>query len=246
MGLFDKKKSEQLPSVLPEHVAIIMDGNGRWAKKRGLPRTAGHKRGANNFRTIANYLNEIGVKYMTFYAFSTENWKRSKDEVDTIMELFKDYLNEALDRLNETNMRMIFIGDKSVLNNELKALMEKIEAESEKNTGTVVNLAINYGGRQEITYACKQIAKKVQNGELNPDDICEQTISENIFTSGQPDPDLIIRPSGEYRLSNFLIWQSAYSEFCFDDILWPDFTIKDLNRALNDYSNRQRRFGGVK
>lgn len=246
MGLFDKKKSEQLPSVLPEHVAIIMDGNGRWAKKRGLPRTAGHKRGANNFRTIANYLNEIGVKYMTFYAFSTENWKRSKDEVDTIMELFKDYLNEALDRLNETNMRMIFIGDKSVLNNELKALMEKIEAESEKNTGNVVNLAINYGGRQEITYACKQIAKKVQNGELNPDDICEQTISENIFTSGQPDPDLIIRPSGEYRLSNFLIWQSAYSEFCFDDILWPDFTIKDLNRALNDYSNRQRRFGGVK
>lgn len=246
MGLFNSKKTNELPSVLPEHVAIIMDGNGRWAKKRGLPRTAGHKRGANNFRTIANYLNEIGVKYMTFYAFSTENWKRSKDEVDTIMELFKDYLNEALDRLNETNMRMVFIGDKSVLNDEIRALMEKIETESEKNDGTVVNMAINYGGRQEVTFACKEIAEKVKSGELNPEDISEDTISANIFTKGQPDPDLIIRPSGEYRLSNFLIWQSAYSEFWFDNVLWPDFTIKDLNRALNDYSNRQRRFGGVK
>ncbi len=246
MGLFNNKKSNELPSVLPEHIAIIMDGNGRWAKKRGLPRTAGHKRGANNFRTIANYLNEIGVKYMTFYAFSTENWKRSKDEVDTIMELFKDYLNEALDRLNETNMRMIFIGDKSVLTDELQALMERIETESAKNDGTVVNMAINYGGRQELTFACKEIAQRVKNGELNPEDITEDTISANIFTKDQPDPDLIIRPSGEYRLSNFLIWQSAYSEFWFDNVLWPDFTIKDLNRALNDYANRQRRFGGVK
>lgn len=246
MGLFNSKKSNELPSVLPEHIAIIMDGNGRWAKKRGLPRTAGHKRGANNFRTIANYLNDIGVKYMTFYAFSTENWKRSKDEVDTIMELFKDYLNEALDRLNETNMRMIFIGDKSVLNDEIRALMERIETESAKNDGTVVNMAINYGGRQEITYACKEIAQKVKSGELNPEDISEDTISANIFTKGQPDPDLIIRPSGEYRLSNFLIWQSAYSEFWFDNVLWPDFTIKDMNRALNDYASRQRRFGGVK
>ena len=246
MGLFNSKKTNELPSVLPEHVAIIMDGNGRWAKKRGLPRTAGHKRGANNFRTIANYLNEIGVKYMTFYAFSTENWKRSKDEVDTIMELFKDYLNEALDRLNETNMRMVFIGDKSVLNDEIRALMEKIETESEKNDGTVVNMAINYGGRQEVTFACKEIAEKVKSGELNPEDISEDTISANIFTKGQPDPDLIIRPSGEYRLSNFLIWQSAYSEFWFDNVLWPDFTIKDMNRALNDYASRQRRFGGVK
>ena len=246
MALFKNKKSNELPSVLPEHIAIIMDGNGRWAKKRGLPRTAGHKRGANNFRTIANYLNEIGVKYMTFYAFSTENWKRSKDEVDTIMELFKDYLNEALDRLNETNMRMIFIGDKSVLNDEIRALMERIETESEKNDGTVVNMAINYGGRQEVTYACKEIAEKVKSGELNPEDITEDTISANIFTKAQPDPDLIIRPSGEYRLSNFLIWQSAYSEFWFDNVLWPDFTINDLNRALNDYANRQRRFGGVK
>lgn len=246
MGLFNSKKSNDLPSVLPEHVAIIMDGNGRWAKKRGLPRTAGHKRGANNFRTIANYLNEIGVKYMTFYAFSTENWKRSKDEVDTIMELFKDYLSEALDRLNETNMRMIFIGDKSVLNDDIRTLMERIETESAKNNGTVVNMAINYGGRQEVTFACKEIAEKIKSGELKPEDISEDTISSNIFTKGQPDPDLIIRPSGEFRLSNFLIWQSAYSEFWFDNVLWPDFTIKDMNRALNDYASRQRRFGGVK
>ena len=246
MGLFNSKKSNELPSVLPEHIAIIMDGNGRWAKKRGLPRTAGHKRGANNFRTIANYLNDIGVKYMTFYAFSTENWKRSKDEVDTIMELFKDYLSEALDRLNETNMRMIFIGDKSVLTDEIRALMERIETESAKNDGTVVNMAINYGGRQELTFACREIAEKVKSGELNAEDITEDTIDANIFTKGQPDPDLIIRPSGEYRLSNFLIWQSAYSEFWFDNVLWPDFSINDLNRALNDYANRQRRFGGVK
>lgn len=245
MALFNKK-NEQLPSILPEHIAIIMDGNGRWAKKRGLPRTAGHKRGANNFRTIANYLNEIGIKYMTFYAFSTENWKRSKDEVDTIMDLFKDYLNEALDRLNETNMRMIFIGDKSVLNDELRALMDRIETQSATNDGAVVNMAINYGGRQEVAYACKEIAEMVKTGELNPEDITEDTISSNIFTKGQPDPDLIIRPSGEYRLSNFLIWQSAYSEFWFDNVLWPDFTIKDLNRALQDYAGRQRRFGGVK
>lgn len=245
MALFNKK-NEQLPSILPEHIAIIMDGNGRWAKKRGLPRTAGHKRGANNFRTIANYLNEIGIKYMTFYAFSTENWKRSKDEVDTIMDLFKDYLNEALDRLNETNMRMIFIGDKSVLNDELRALMDRIETQSATNDGAIVNMAINYGGRQEVAYACKEIAEMVKTGELNPEDITEDTISSNIFTKGQPDPDLIIRPSGEYRLSNFLIWQSAYSEFWFDNVLWPDFTIKDLNRALQDYAGRQRRFGGVK
>ena len=141
---------------------------------------------------------------------------------------------------------MIFIGDKSVLNDEIRALMERIETESEKNDGTVVNMAINYGGRQEVTYACKEIAEKVKSGELNPEDITEDTISANIFTKAQPDPDLIIRPSGEYRLSNFLIWQSAYSEFWFDNVLWPDFTINDLNRALNDYANRQRRFGGVK
>ena len=244
MAIF--KKEEKSNIIIPQHVAIIMDGNGRWAKKRGLPRTAGHKKGANNFRTIADYLNKIGVKYMTFYAFSTENWKRSKDEVDTIMALFKDYLEEAFERFHETDMKMNFIGDRSVLRPDLIELMYKIEDVSKDNKGAVVNIAINYGGRQEIVYAAKEIARKVQNGELDPEKIDEDLISAHIYTADQPDPDLIIRPSGEYRLSNFLIWQCAYSEFWYDDVLWPDFSAKDMDRAIKDYSSRQRRFGGVK
>ena len=244
MAIF--KKEDKAEIIIPQHVAIIMDGNGRWAKKRGLPRTAGHKKGANNFRTIADYLNKIGVKYMTFYAFSTENWKRSKDEVDTIMALFKDYLEEAFERFHETDMKMNFIGDRSVLRQDLIELMNKIEYVSKDNKGAVVNIAINYGGRQEIVHAAKEIARKVQNGELAPDQIDEDLISAHIYTADQPDPDLIIRPSGEYRLSNFLIWQCAYSEFWYDDVLWPDFSAKDMDRAIKDYSSRQRRFGGVK
>lgn len=244
MAIFKKETKNEL--VLPQHVAIIMDGNGRWAKKRGLPRTAGHKKGANNFRTIADYLNKIGVKYMTFYAFSTENWKRSKDEVDTIMALFKDYLEEAFERFHETDMKMNFIGDRSVLRPDLIELMNKIEDVSKDNKGAVVNIAINYGGRQEIVHAAKEIAQKVQNGEIDPTAINEELISAHIYTAGQPDPDLIIRPSGEFRLSNFLIWQCAYSEFWYDDVLWPDFSVKDMDRAIKDYSSRQRRFGGVK
>ena len=205
-----------------------------------------HKKGANNFRTISDYMNKIGVKYMTFYAFSTENWKRSKEEVETIMNLFKDYLIEAEQRLLETDMRMIFIGDRSVLRPDLIELMNRIEAASKDNTGAIVNMAINYGGRQEIATACKKIAQKVKAGEIEPEDITEDMISASIYTANQPDPDLIIRPSGEFRLSNFLIWQSAYSEFWFDNVLWPDFTTRDLDRAIHDYSNRQRRFGGVK
>ena len=244
MAIF--KKEDKAEIIIPQHVAIIMDGNGRWAKKRGLPRTAGHKKGANNFRTIADYLNKIGVKYMTFYAFSTENWKRSKDEVDTIMALFKDYLEEAFERFHETDMKMNFIGDRSVLRQDLIDLMNKIEYVSKDNKGAVVNIAINYGGRQEIVHAAKEIARKVQNGELAPEQIDEDLISAHIYTADQPDPDLIIRPSGEYRLSNFLIWQCAYSEFWYDDVLWPDFSAKDMDRAIKDYSSRQRRFGGVK
>ncbi len=244
MAIFKKEKSQ--PLIVPQHIAIIMDGNGRWAKKRGLPRTAGHKKGANNFRTISDYMNKIGVKYMTFYAFSTENWKRSKEEVETIMNLFKDYLIEAEQRLLETDMRMIFIGDRSVLRPDLIELMNRIEAASKDNTGAIVNMAINYGGRQEIATACKKIAQKVKAGEIEPEDITEDMISASIYTANQPDPDLIIRPSGEFRLSNFLIWQSAYSEFWFDNVLWPDFTTRDLDRAIHDFSNRQRRFGGVK
>lgn len=244
MAVFKKKNS--LPEVLPRHIAIIMDGNGRWAKKRGLPRTAGHKKGANTFRTIGDYIDEIGIEYMTFYAFSTENWRRSQDEVGAIMDLFREYLKEALERLKETNMRMLFIGDRSVLDDDIDELMNEIERDTANNTGTTINMAINYGGRQEITQACKKIAQKVKDGEINVEDITEDTITANIYTAGQPDPDLIIRPSGEFRLSNFLTWQSAYSELWFDNILWPDFSKKDLDRALMDYSNRQRRFGGVK
>ena len=183
---------------------------------------------------------------MTFYAFSTENWKRSKEEVETIMNLFKDYLIEAEQRLLETDMRMIFIGDRSVLRPDLIELMNRIEAASKDNTGAIVNMAINYGGRQEIATACKKIAQKVKAGEIEPENITEDMISASIYTANQPDPDLIIRPSGEFRLSNFLIWQSAYSEFWFDNVLWPDFTTRDLDRAIHDFSNRQRRFGGVK
>lgn len=242
MSIFKKNKESEILTV-PEHVAIIMDGNGRWAQKRGLPRTAGHKKGANTFRSVADYLNEIGVKYMTFYAFSSENWKRSQEEVGTIMNIFKDYLAEALDRIAETDMRLKFIGDRSALDSELTALMERVEAESSDKKGAVVNIAINYGGRQEIVYACKALAEKVKSGEIDVQDITEEMISENIYTAGQPDPDIIIRPSGEYRLSNFMIWQAAYSEFWYDEILWPDFSKKDIDKAIKDYSMRHRRFG---
>lgn len=242
MGFFKKDKSSD-NLHLPTHIAIIMDGNGRWAKKRGLPRSAGHKKGANTFRTIADYINELGIKYMTFYAFSTENWQRSATEVSAIMNLFREYLKEALERQDETDMRMVFIGDKSALDDDIVELMNEIERDSKDNKGAVVNLAINYGGRQEIVQSAKAIARKVKDGELSVDDIDEELINDNLYTSSQPYPDLIIRPSGEYRLSNFLIWQSAYSEFWFDDILWPDFSKRDLDRALLDYSKRQRRFG---
>ncbi len=242
MGLFKKDKSSD-NLHLPTHIAIIMDGNGRWAKKRGLPRSAGHKKGANTFRTIADYINELGIKYMTFYAFSTENWQRSATEVSAIMNLFREYLKEALERQDETDMRMVFIGDKSALDDDIVELMNEIERDSKDNKGAVVNLAINYGGRQEIVHSAKAIARKVKDGEISVDDIDEELINDNLYTSSQPYPDLIIRPSGEYRLSNFLIWQSAYSEFWFDDILWPDFSKRDLDRALLDYSKRQRRFG---
>ena len=244
MGLFKKDKSSD-NLHLPTHIAIIMDGNGRWAKKRGLPRSAGHKKGANTFRTIADYINELGIKYMTFYAFSTENWQRSATEVSAIMNLFREYLKEALERQDETDMRMVFIGDKSALDDDIVELMNEIERDSKDNKGAVVNLAINYGGRQEIVHSAKAIARKVKDGEISVDDIDEELINDNLYTSSQPYPDLIIRPSGEYRLSNFLIWQSAYAEYWFSDILWPDFTPRDLEKAIDDYNHRHRRFGGV-
>ncbi len=233
---------------LPKHIGIIMDGNGRWAKKRGLKRWDGHKEGANVFRKICSYACDIGIKSITFYAFSTENWRRPPEEVAAIMELFREYLGEAEDRENENirkGMQMHFIGRRDDMPEDIVSLMETAEENSKNASRIKVNIAINYGGRLEIVEAVRKIAQKVKSGEIQPEDITEDDISNNIYTAGQDDPDLIIRPSGEYRLSNFLLWQSAYSEFWFSDILWPDFTTDDLDRAIDDYNNRSRRFGGV-
>ena len=218
--LFRKKPTEETidrsKRILPVHVGIIMDGNGRWAKKRGLPRQAGHKVGAATFKKITRYANSIGIKNLTVYAFSTENWKRPKEEIDALMDLFYDYLIEALRDFSEENIRTIF------------------------------NIAMNYGGRDEIVRAMRDISSEVAAGSLKPEDITPALISDHMYTFGQPDPDLIIRPSGEYRTSNFLLWQSAYSEYVFmDEILWPDFSTEDLERALDEYARRNRRFGGV-
>ena len=233
---------------IPEHIGIIMDGNGRWAKQRNLPRSEGHKAGAKVFRKICEYAGEIGVKYITFYAFSTENWRRPPEEVEALMNLFRDYLDEAEERQEENKqkgMRIHFIGHREGVPMDLISRFETTERDSRDADKIDVNIAINYGGRLEIVDAVKKIAQKVKDGEINPEDITEQDISDNIYTAGQADPDLIIRPSGEYRLSNFLIWQSAYSEFWFSDILWPDFAEADLDKAIDDFNNRNRRFGGV-
>ena len=233
---------------LPEHIGIIMDGNGRWAKQRGLRRWDGHKEGANVFRKICSYACDIGIKSITFYAFSTENWRRPPEEVAAIMDLFRDYLGEAEDRENENikkGMQMHFIGRRDDMPDDIVSLMETAEENSKNANRIKVNIAINYGGRLEIVEAVRKIAQKVKDGEMNPEDISEDDISANVYTAGQSDPDLIIRPSGELRLSNFLLWQSAYSELWFSDILWPDFTTDDLDKAIDDYNNRNRRFGGV-
>ncbi len=220
-----------------------MDGNGRWAKKRGLPRSAGHRVGAANLKTITEFASDMGIKYITAYAFSTENWKRPKDEVDALMELLLEYLRDK--KLLEGNqVRVKFIGDRSVLTDEIRKEMDTAETESKDRTRTTLYLAINYGGQQEIVNAVKQIAQKIEAGQMNKDDISLEAIGDELYTD-IPDVDLIIRPSGEYRLSNFLLWQSAYSEFWFSNINWPDFTKENFTQAIIDYQNRNRRFGGV-
>lgn len=231
--------------VLPEHIGIIMDGNGRWAKKRGLPRSAGHAAGAAVFKTITRYCSKIGIKYLTFYAFSTENWKRPHDEVLALMKLFKQYLNDALTNFLDENIKVRFIGDTTAFAPELQKLISETEHVSEKRTGMVLNLAMNYGGRAEITRAAKLLAQDVKDGKIDLQGINDESIKEKLYTSGQPDPDLIIRPSGEKRISNFMLWQCAYSEYIFMDILWPDFKPDDLERALRIYAGRDRRFGGI-
>jgi undecaprenyl diphosphate synthase len=232
-------------SILPRHIGIIMDGNGRWAKKRGLPRSAGHTAGAAVFKTIVRYSSSIGIKYLTIYAFSTENWKRPKDEIGTLILLFQQYLEDALrDFLNE-NIKVLFMGDTSAFPDKLQKLIDETEKVSANKTGMVLNIALNYGGRAEITRAVQLLAQDVKNGKIAPEQIDDTAIESRLYTAGQPDPDLIIRPSGEYRISNFLLWQSAYSEYMIMDILWPDFKTKDLDRAIEEYANRNRRFGGI-
>lgn len=245
MRLFGEKEKDAAERILPVHIAIIMDGNGRWAKRRGLPRAAGHSAGAANFRTITRYCNRIGIRYLTVFAFSTENWKRPKEEVDGIMDLFRDYLKEALEKFRGENILTRFIGDTSVLAPDLRALIAEAEEASKNATGLRLNIAINYGGRQEIAAAAARLAREARDGTLDPEKIDEQMFASRLFTAGQPDPDLIIRPSGEQRMSNFLLWQSAYAEYWFSDILWPDFSTRDLDRAITDYSRRHRRYGGL-
>ncbi len=234
---FKKKVTER---KLPRHIAIIMDGNGRWAKKRSMPRSAGHVAGAKTFKDIARYCNKIGLEYLTVYAFSTENWKRPKDEVESIMNLLRDYLKDA-ENFKSDNIKVKFIGNLEPLADDIKELIKKDEEGSKDATGLKLNIAINYGGRDEITNAVKKI---VESG-IESADITEQSISDNLYTAGMPDPDFIIRPSGEFRLSNYLIWQSAYAEYWFSDVLWPDFKPKHLEKAIDEYNNRNRRFGGI-
>ena len=229
---------------VPTHIGIIMDGNGRWAKLRGLPRKMGHKEGSNTFKKISKYCRKIGVKYLTVYAFSTENWKRPKDEVDSIMNLLRNYLDTALTNRDE-DARIIFIGDKEPLADDLKIKIDEIERETANCQAITIQIALNYGGRDEIVSACREIASSVKDGKINLENIDEALFSSYLYTKDIPDPDLIIRPSGEMRLSNFLIWQSAYSEFVFMDILWPDFSEKDLDEAIRIFSTRNRRFGGI-
>lgn len=238
MAIFGKKETNTAEfSVLPRHLGIIMDGNGRWAKKRALPRTAGHKVGADVFKKISKECGRIGIEEVTFYAFSTENWKRPKEEVETLMYLFYDYLIEAKNDLQASgNLRVRFIGEEEGMHPKLLELMRDAEKETASRTGTLINIAVNYGGRQEIVSAVNRL---IAQGKTS---ITEQDISENVYTA--PDCDLIIRPSGEERLSNFLLWQSAYSEFWSSDVLWPDFTEQDLHLALAAFEKRNRRFGG--
>ena len=232
---------------LPKHIAIIMDGNGRWAKKRGLPRTAGHYKGADNVRNIAHYCYDTGIKVLTLYAFSTENWKRPKPEVDALFKLFKEKLKDYRALMGNRDCVVRFIGDKTPLSDDIKNSMREIEEYSSQfaHTGYTFNFAINYGSRDEIVKSVKEIAALVKEGKINPEDIDQNMISDHLYTCGLPDPDLMVRPSGEQRISNFLLWQSAYTEFYYSDVLWPDFTPKMLEKAIIEYQQRNRRYGGV-
>ena len=230
--------------LMPKHIAIIMDGNRRWAREKGLDPKIGHKAGAETLERIAAFANEIGLKYLTVYAFSTENWKRTKEEVGALMLLLRTYIEKFLNKDSLRNIRIRLLGNIDDLDEGLKNSIYKIMENSKNNTGLTLNIAFNYGGRDEITRAVRNITKKAMNNEINVEDIDEHLIADNLYTKGEPDPDLIIRPGGELRVSNFLLWQLAYSEFLFLDKYWPDFSRKDLLEAIEVFKKRNRKFGG--
>ncbi len=240
-----KEKIQLDMERIPAHIAIIMDGNGRWAKQRKLPRTMGHRAGMKNIKMMVEESSNLGVNYLTLYAFSTENWKRTKEEVGALMDLVVEFINKEFEELHRNNVKLNSIGDISKLPEKSKAAVEDAMYKTRNNTGLTLNIALNYGGRDEIVKGVKEIAKEVLEGKLQIDNIDDKIISDHLYTSGMPDPDIIIRPSGELRLSNYLLWQSAYSEFWFSNINWPDFTKEDLRRAISDFQKRDRRFGGV-
>ena len=234
--VFDKEN-------MPAHIAIIMDGNRRWAKSKGLPVAFGHKKGAETLENIVRHANKIGLKYITVYAFSTENWRRAEEEVKALMVLFQNYIDKYSKIADTENIKVRFIGDFSAFSDRLQNGIQDCMNNTKNNTGVTFNIAMNYGGRNEILNAVKQIAKKVQAGEISVEDISEQTISDNLYTKDMPDPDLLIRTSGEMRTSNFLPWQLVYSEFLFVDKNWPDFSEEDLDNAILEYQKRTRKFG---
>ena len=250
MSIF-KKRNKPAPALdvraaAPNHIAIIMDGNGRWAKRRGLPRYAGHAYGAETFRRIANHCRALGVHYLTVYAFSTENWKRAPEEVGAIMKLLGNYLQEALADMEKNQVRFVFFGDLSRLSDDLRTLCQQAEERSRAYEGVQVNFCLNYGGREEILHAARRFAQDCLDGKCRPEDLTEAQFSNLLYSAGVPDPDLIIRPSGEIRTSNFLPWQSVYAEYVFTDVLWPDFTEADLDAAIATFAGRSRRYGGAK
>lgn len=236
---------ERAKSGLPRHIAIILDGNGRWARQRGLPRTAGHAAGAENFRTIATYCKNIGIDYLTVYAFSTENWKRPEDEVKTIMKLLDKYLLEAIETMERDHIRLRILGDVSALSPQLREKINETNDISSRYEGFQANICLNYGGRGEIVYAARCYARELSEGRADVE-LTEDGFAKYLYSADVPDPDLMIRPGGEKRISNFLLWQCAYSEFYFTDVLWPDFTAEELDKAIEEFRRRDRRYGGIK
>ena len=240
-----EKKINQPGDNVPRHIAIILDGNGRWARRRGLPRTAGHAAGSENFRKIATYCKNIGVEYLTVYAFSTENWKRPEDEVKTIMRLLRRYLNEAIDTMERDKIRMKIFGDVAGLPQELQELVQKTDEISRRYEGFQANICLNYGGRDEIVHAARRYAEDLAAGKVQGE-LSEEQFGGYLYSAGIPDPDLLIRPGGEQRISTFLLWQCAYAEFYFSDVLWPDFGTDELDKAIEAFRRRDRRYGNVK